>query len=281
MGIKGLSAFVKQFGKITSLESFRGKTVAIDTPIFMFRFKYLCDTPTFLNRFKLQMELFKSLDIKCLYVFDGTHPVLKQETREERKKTQTIFITKEDISRLKEVINETGNNFVVAPGEAEKLCSYLNSEKIVDFVMSNDYDTFVFGCETLLVSSGPRLIQFNPQQILENLGLSKEEFLDVCVASGCDFFAGGIPGVGVKKAIKLVKTRSNGIKEWGGTDDFYTALPTIYSIFTDFTEEKESSLVVKELLSKKELFENEVIEKPDQILLEESSNESCDESDGL
>jgi 5'-3' exonuclease len=280
MGIKGLSAFVKQFGKIKNLSDMRGKTVAIDAPIFMFRFKYLCDTPTFINRFRLQMNLFKSLDINCVYVFDGAHPKLKQETRETREKTQTIFITSEDKMLLKELIVDSGNNFVIAPGEAEKFCSYLNSEKIVDFVMSNDYDTFVFGCESLLVSTpGNSFIHFNPQEIISELKLSKEEFLNVCIASGCDFFASGIKGVGIKKAISLVKKQID-VQDWGGSPDFYSSLPAITDIFTNFKEEKVMAKTVEEMLIVKDPIEEMLVISEEVVVLPEEED-SCDESDGL
>lgn len=278
MGVKGLSPFVKPFGKVKNLSQFRGKTVAIDAPIYMFRFKYLCDTTTFIERFKLQMQLFKSLDISCLYVFDGVHPDLKQETRETRKKTQTIFITQEDIALLKETITDSGYHFTVAPGEAEKLCSYLNSEKIVDFVMSNDYDTFAFGCKTLLVSSGTSFIEYRPREILSELCLSRPEFLDICIAAGCDFFAGGIPGIGIKKAIKLVENGKN-IEEWGGSDEFYSLLPTIKNIFTDFTKEAEVLDSIKSSLL--QVVCQSPVPVQEEILLTEEDVDSCDESDGL
>lgn len=276
MGVKGLSVFVKQFGKISNLNEFRGKTVAIDTPIFMFRFKYLCDTNTFLNRFRLQMNHFKSLDIKCIYIFDGKHPVLKQETRDSRKKTQSIFITKEDIILLKECIVAEGFNYTIAPGEAEKLCSYLNVKGVADFVMSNDYDTFAFGCEKLLVSTGTNQILYKPQEILRDLKVTREEFLDICVASGCDFFVGGIPGIGIKKAIALVKKRTS-IKEWRGTDEFYKKLPDIKDIFTDFTEEDCVIEEIREQLRPKEIQPFQSVQTED---LEEEDT-SCDEDDGL
>ena len=237
MGIKGLSSFVKSYGTIKKMSDYSGLTVAIDAPIYMFKFKYLSTTEQFINNFKTQISLFKKHNISPIYIFDGKHPKEKQETREARKKTQTIFITEEDNQLLRELFNESGVRWVTAPSEAEKLCSYFSKIGKVDFAMSNDYDTFVFGCKKLLVYSKNEYVEYLPETILEDLNLSRNEFLEISIASGCDFYPSGIPGIGIKKGLKLVE-KGKKIEDWGATQEFLDILPTIKNIFTDFTEEE-------------------------------------------
>lgn len=237
MGIKGLSKLVKGMSVEKNLLSFQNKRVAIDTPIYMYKFKWKCSSEEFLNRFKRQIQTLKSFGITPIYIFDGVSSVLKQDTKDKREITKVITITREDKESLKNLFNEESVKWVTSASEAEKYCAFLNKTLQVDFVMSNDYDSLVFGTKSLLVNTSGVYHEFNLDFILETLGLSHPQFIDICIASGCDFYQKGITGLGPKKAISLSK-KFGDILNWGVVIPEELDLQSIKRIFTDFSEEE-------------------------------------------
>lgn len=276
MGIKGLGNFIKIYGIPRTIKDLANSKVAIDTAIYMFKFKYLSTTEQFLNKFSEQLNMFAANNITPLYVFDGPHPVEKKETQEKRRETQTVFITKEEIALLKKNFDEAGINWVVAPGEAEKFCSYLNREEITDYVLSNDYDTLVFSARKVITCQKNQLIEFNIDVILKYLELSHDQFIDICLAAGCDFFPGGIPMVGVIKAVKLAKAGIP-IEKWAkNSEEFIENYPKIKAIFTDFTEEQELCKKT-DLFAVKELPSSTTIESFEKVSIPETSTDDLDD----
>lgn len=88
MGIKGLFKIIKTCApsaiEEVTMESLRGKTIAIDVPIFMYKFAYLNpDDP--LEGFRYQLATVRRFDIHPIYVFDGVAHVAKAPELEKRK----------------------------------------------------------------------------------------------------------------------------------------------------------------------------------------------------
>jgi len=240
MGISGLSSFVKKYGKNISLKELSGSTVAIDTPIFMYKFKYLTNTDGFITKFKSQVNQFRKYNITPIYVFDGVSPKEKIGTKEKRRETQTVFITKEEIQFLKDLFKQLDVEYFIAPGEGEKMCAFLNMNGYADFVMSNDHDTFVFGALKILTCIKNELLFFNVQEILDDLSITKEQFIDISIASGSDFHQKGISGIGINKALLLTR-KDKDIYDWPGiTEDFMIIVPKIREIFSCFIQEEKT-----------------------------------------
>jgi 5'-3' exonuclease len=275
MGIKGLGSYLKIYGIPRNIKDLANSRICIDTAIYMFKFKYLSNTEQFLNKFSEQVGMFAANNITPIYVFDGPHPVEKKETQEKRRETQSIFITKEEIALLKKNFSEAGVNWVVAPGEAEKLCSYMNREEITDYVLSNDYDTLVFGARKVITCQKNQFVEFGTDTILRYLELSHPQFIDICLAAGCDFFPGGIPMVGVIKAVKLAKAGIP-IEKWAkNSEEFLANYPKIKSIFTDFAEEKE--LCKTDLFAIKEIPHNSAVESFEKVSVPETTTDDLDD----
>lgn len=241
MGVKGLSKFLIQFCKMeTSLEFLKGKRVAIDASIFLYRFKYGTNDNhhVFLNRFVKQINNFKKYDITPIYVFDGIPPVEKGNTLKKRaeakekyvviangeiceEKTKNIMknvinITKEDIQAVKDLLDKENVKFFHPERtEGEKFCAYLNKLNQVDAVISNDHDTIVFGCKQLVcVVNDSSYKIFNTDEILKGLGITCQQLVDICISSGTDYYPSGISMIGPKKGMKLCKERGP-IESWG------------------------------------------------------------------
>ena len=96
MGIKDLSAFLKEHapssiskGNLSSLGKDystpqRRARVAIDTSLFMYKYKYRAQDD-FINEFLEQINRLLVNNIEPIYVFDGAPPVEKKETIQIRK----------------------------------------------------------------------------------------------------------------------------------------------------------------------------------------------------
>jgi flap endonuclease-1 len=240
MGIKGLGKLIKGKGNTCTLETLKGSTIVIDTPIYLYKFKYSSlDSSQLASKFDAQIKTFIKNDITPIYIFDGIHDTLKEETQVMRRKSGTIHVTSEDKEAVKKLFTERNIKWVVAPTEAEKYCSFLNTSGKADYILSNDYDTFVFGCNNLVTFNNSEYILYKPLELVKEMGVSHENFIQACVAAGCDFCPSGIPGIGLKKAFKIIKKSNISLQEVA-TPEYLDSLPEIIRLFTDFTAEKET-----------------------------------------
>jgi flap endonuclease-1 len=250
-----------------SLEFLRGKKVAIDASIFLYRFKYgtFDNQAVFLNRFIRQIINFKNHGIIPVYVFDGTPPIEKSSTLKKRSETKekytnianeeeceektknimknVINITKEDLKAVKNLFTLHEIKFFEPENtEGEKFCAYLNKLGYVDSVMSNDHDTIVFGCKQLVCTINDNSYKvYNTNEVLEGLGINIEQLVDICISSGTDYYPQGIARIGPKKSIKLCKEKGP-IENWEIVISEEMNLDNIRSLFLKDPEEPNISL---------------------------------------
>ncbi|XP_013107742.1 flap endonuclease 1 [Stomoxys calcitrans] len=172
--------------------------------------------------------------IKPVYVFDGKPPDLKSgelakraERREEAQKAlqaateagneadmdkfnrRLVRVTKEHAKEAKELLKLMGVPYVDAPCEAEAQCAALVKAGKVYATATEDMDALTFGSSVLLrhlTFSEARKMpvkEFHHSKILEGIGLTSKEFIDLCILLGCDYCE-GIKGVGPKRAMELI-----------------------------------------------------------------------------
>lgn len=244
MGITQLNSFLQKNAsdgikkeKITSLE---GKTIAIDTSIFLYKFMY---SGRFIDNFLSQVAHFKSHNITPIYVFDGAPPKEKQEILNKRKeqkekmyckleemlatikdkkkegedvsslekdyknlKRKCISFNKDDILNLKNVFDIMYVPYIQAETEADLLCCELYKQGKVDGCMSNDMDFLASGCGLLIreYNLSDNITLYNLEDILNCLEITYEQFVDFCILCGCDY-SPKIPRLGVITAYKYIK----------------------------------------------------------------------------
>lgn len=177
--------------------------------------------------------------IKPVYVFDGKPPDMKSgelekrsERRAEAEKALTeakekgdekevdkferrlVKVTKQQNDEAKRLLGLMGVPFVEAPCEAEAQCAQLVKAGKVFGTVTEDMDALTFGSTILLrhmlapESKKLPVKEFHLPRILEEMKLSEEEFIDLCILLGCDY-CGTIRGVGPKKAVELIKQYKN------------------------------------------------------------------------
>jgi 5'-3' exonuclease len=105
-------------------------------------------------------------------------------------KKQFVYIKKEQINNVKILIRSFGMTYYDAPGEADELCASLVIKKKVWATLSEDMDMFVYGCNRVLrylSLLNHNVVVYNTKLILEELGLTQEEFRQICILSGTDY----------------------------------------------------------------------------------------------
>jgi len=180
--------------------------------------------------------------IKPIFVFDGEPPKFKRRTVQERevvreearKKWKEALekgkeaityaqaaskLTDEMIRDSKTLLDVMGIPWIQAPSEGEALCSHLCKKNLVFATGSQDADSLLFGSLRLvrnLSITGKRKVprkevymEIKPevielQEVLTNLGITREQLIIVGLLIGTDYNT-GIEKVGPKTALKLVK----------------------------------------------------------------------------
>jgi len=173
--------------------------------------------------------------IKPCYVFDGKPPDMKSgelaKRKEGRDKAQKeldkateagdeenvtkfskrlVKVTKEHNEECKELLKFMGIPYVDAPCEAEAQCAALVKAGKCFATGTEDMDSLTFGSNVVLrhltFSEARKLPikEYNLARIHTDLGLTHDEFIDLCILMGCDY-CDSIKGIGPKKAIDLIK----------------------------------------------------------------------------
>ena len=182
--------------------------------------------------------------IEPVFVFDGKPHELKTGTLQKRKEIRdkateewqkaieegdikTAFSKAQQTSRMTDDIKESSKSLisllglpiVQAPSDGEAQGAYMCSKGDVWASASQDYDSILFGAPLLLRNitiTGRRKVpgkdlykdvkteMIESKLFLEELGISREQLVDVCILMGTDF-NGGISGIGPKKGLKLIK----------------------------------------------------------------------------
>jgi len=253
--------------------------------------------------------------MKLVYVFDGKPPELKGKTHairgenrdvaEERYKearqaedfgamrrysSQMIRLDEEMISESKELLEAMGVAVVQAPGEGEAEAAFLNkTNKEIYATVSQDYDCLLFGAPMLIRNLGlarrrrtfsgwtevnPEAIEL--QKVLNQLEINLDQLICLGILVGTDYNPKGIPGIGQKKALDVVKKYKQPVLIFESVEEQMMSLPEedwfdwkeIFELFhkpnvvkSDFNFGKIDEEKIKEILVEKHDFSSDRVEK--------------------
>ncbi len=172
--------------------------------------------------------------IKPVYVFDGKPVDLKFKTLEKRsiakeaakenwkvaiakgnledarkfaKRTSTL--TGEMVAESKNLLTAMGIPCVQAINDGEALCAHICKKGDVYAVATQDYDALLFGApktlRNLTFTGDKKLEMLNLADVLKNLGITREQLIDIGILVGT-YFNDGVKGIGPKTALKIVKS---------------------------------------------------------------------------
>ncbi len=253
--------------------------------------------------------------IKLVYVFDGEPPELKYKTHKKRNEvkelakekyedakgkedleamkrysSQLVRINDEMIEESKELLMAMGVAVVQAPGEGEAEAAYLSRLKEEVFaVASQDYDSLLFGANRLIqnltlarkrktfsgfIEVKPEIIELD--RVLNSLEINLDQLICLGILAGTDYNPKGIPGIGQKKALDVVRKYKQPVLIFESVEEQMMNLSeadrfewqTIFQLFrkprvkdSDFTFLKIDEEKIKEILVERHDFSEERVEK--------------------
>lgn len=195
--------------------------IAIDTILYAHKFKYSYNDITY--GFINQIINFLSNRIIPIYIIDGLAPIEKSDiikSRNNKKdkitikidslenellsetdpnkikllkkkivnlKRSNIKITKEDLDEIISITQSLGVPCIRANGEADSLIGKLYENKSIDACLSEDMDILIFGCRKMIKFSNKKIYEYDLDFILFRLGITYNDFLDMCILFGCDY----------------------------------------------------------------------------------------------
>ncbi|KAL0952086.1 hypothetical protein HGRIS_008722 [Hohenbuehelia grisea] len=235
MGVTGLWDVLRPAGKVRSLtelavsdgflknsNGLRGFRVGIDASIWFFHANWgkEGENPELRTLFFRCATLLHAPFLP-LFVFDGPK-------RPDFKRGKRINTTAHKLTNgMKQIIEAFGFEWRTAPGEAEAELAYLNRVGIIDGILSDDVDTFLFGALTVIRNSSNTLSGNRSNPVLNsdgrddknhtvvyrleditddaNIALTRGGFILIGLLRGGDYHQEGLPRCGVTIAAALAR----------------------------------------------------------------------------
>lgn len=183
------------------------------------------------------------LGIKPIYVFDGEPSKLKRKELAKRKSrkeaamaewkrakregriddarkyaVRTSRFTDEMRQDSIKLLKCMGIPYIQAPSEGEAQCVHVCKHGDAWAVGSQDYDSLLLGAPRLVkgltLSGNLELSKVEIDNVLKELGITRQQLIDLAILVGTDFNE-GIKGIGPKKALKIVRENRIGELDLG------------------------------------------------------------------
>lgn len=140
----------------------------------------------------------------------------KLETTVVKMKKKTKFLSIEAKKQVIGVLDHFRVPYMYTPplAEGEQVCGALVQQKYADYVASDDTDSAVYFDEKILRDFMPKgqVMQLDPKQMIKEMGVTREQFIEIAVLCGSDF-AEGIKGIGYNRAFNLIKNHYHDNRE--------------------------------------------------------------------
>lgn len=229
MGIKHMNRYLiencsKNAIRKSHLKVAEGKTVVIDASIYIY--KYMTQN-ALIEYTYLMISILLEYNITPIFIFDGKAPPEKKELLRERSrfkkeaenkynelhkemeksnisndakkdimdeldslKKKFIRIKDSDLIKIKLLMDAYGISYLIADGEADKLCAVMVKTGKAWACLSDDMDMFVYGCPRVLRHMSllkHTAILYDFEKILQELDLLEQNFREIMVLAGTDY----------------------------------------------------------------------------------------------
>jgi len=161
------------------------------------------------------IDLFLRVFSIVYLIFDGTPPKSKEIVIRDRQSNQQKYNNPKKTPEIVEEIIEKYKNLskikiVISPQESDPQLAYMSLKGQVDFLITEDSDLIVYGCDRIIFKLKPRgdcLVYKRErfENFLKRYNWDFVTFKMICILCGCDYLKGGIKGLGFFKARKIFK----------------------------------------------------------------------------
>lgn len=248
MGVDNLMSFVKNATTSTHVQEagLPNSTAAVDISHWIYRACYACPEVlyykmsmhqaynTITNYIDNYVKMLKFHNVKLIFVFDGMKLPAKQVTHKERasKKAESrnmvekllacdnkiearkhmlrcIDVKFDIVQQVIKYCKRERIDYMVAPYEADAQIAFLNSLGQCQFVITEDTDLILYGCQRIIykLDVNGQCMLYERSKLGKCLGphgdkVEFEKFRRMCILSGCDYLK-NIPNVGLQSAKKF------------------------------------------------------------------------------
>jgi len=211
--------------KLTHMSQLSSKKIAVDISIYLYKF---ASEGALIENIYLMLSILRHYNIIPIFVFDGKPPDEKKELLMQRaaeKKTaekefntlkanleynsnmdehekheiinkmdilkkKFVYISKNQIDDVKNLIISYGMTYCDAPNEADELCAMFVNKGLVWACLTEDMDMFLYGCPRVLrylSLMNHTFVLYDTKKILNILKITQNELMEICVISGTDY----------------------------------------------------------------------------------------------
>lgn len=158
---------------------------------------FLCDQKNNISNICEKKNLKKKNQMEIIVDEDGIHDLFK--------KNIFIKINSKTANDIYNYLLLENIPIFITKNDAEKECAIQCSHER-DIVVSDDTDALAFGAPNLIrfITNKKKRHIINKEELLNELNINYEQFIDFCILSGCDYSA-KIPGIGPVKAHEIIK----------------------------------------------------------------------------
>lgn len=277
--------------KKVHLEKYYGKTIALDFTNFLYKFLLISNSPdNYLLEFINIIHKFTKYKINIIFIFDGKPCIEKQNTLERRKTyrsiakdkynnistndeesiekndkmskllKQSVTIKFEYIKNCKYLFDLMGVEWYhIKSLEADNIFKYLFDIGKIDACYSADIDMLAYGCKVTLQDldfCNDEITEYVLDDILQDLELTYDQYLNACIASGTDY-NNPLKFCKVKDNFELIKKYDtvenliNNLEKINLTRDYKISLPINfnYQFSLNIYKSQISDVVKAEILN--------------------------------
>ncbi|KAK9819017.1 hypothetical protein WJX74_004467 [Apatococcus lobatus] len=146
-----------------------------------------------------------SLDIdEELRILEDEAQALQAEQKRQTRNADAP--TNEMYGECMELLQMFGLPYIIAPMEAEAQCAWLDYNNLVDGVVTDDNDVFLFGGRHVyrnIFESRKYVEEYRTDDIERELGMDRQQLIQLGLLLGSDY-SEGVAGVGIVNAIEIV-----------------------------------------------------------------------------
>ncbi|KAL8471410.1 hypothetical protein ACS0TY_028897 [Phlomoides rotata] len=143
------------------------------------------------------------LEEEMLYL-DKEREELGSEQRKHERDAESV--SSEMFAECQELLQMFGLPYIIAPMEAEAQCAFMELSNLVDGVVTDDSDAFLFGAQSVYknIFDDRKYVETYLMKDIENeIGLDREKLIRMALLLGSDYTE-GISGIGIVNAIEVV-----------------------------------------------------------------------------